>query len=64
MNIFLSSPPNMIIDSASRWVGNRFVGGSVVHGFNKTQEIKMFGVVISPVHFGRGSFCYSNFDFF
>ena len=24
----------------------------------------MFGVVISPVHFGRGLFCYSNFSFF
>ena len=24
----------------------------------------MFGVVISPVHFGRGLFCYSDFDFF
>ena len=24
----------------------------------------MFGVVISPVHFGRGLFCYSNFTFF
>ena len=24
----------------------------------------MFGVVISPVHLGRGLFCYSNFNFF
>ena len=24
----------------------------------------MFGVVISPVNFGRGLFCYSNFNFF
>ena len=24
----------------------------------------MFGVVISPVQFGRGVFCYSNFSFF
>ena len=23
----------------------------------------MFRVVISPVHFGRGLFCYSNFNF-
>ena len=23
----------------------------------------MFGVVISPVHFGRGLFCHSNFNF-
>ena len=25
---------------------------------------EMFGVVISPVHFGRCLFCYSNFNFF
>ena len=24
----------------------------------------MFGEVISPVHFGRGLFCYSNSNFF
>ena len=24
----------------------------------------IFGVVISPLPFGRGLFCYSNFDFF
>ena len=24
----------------------------------------MFRVMISPGHFGRGLFCYSNFDFF
>ena len=24
----------------------------------------MFWVVISPVHFGQGLFCYSNFNFF
>ena len=40
--------PNMIIDSVTRWVairwlggymiGARLVGGSVVRGFNKTQE--------------------------
>ena len=24
----------------------------------------MSGVVILPVHFGRGFFCYSNFNFF
>ena len=34
-------------------VGSHLVPGSVVCGFNKTQEKNMFGVVISPVHFGR-----------
>ena len=39
----LPSLSNMIIDSASRWVGGyvvvrRLIGGSVVLGFNKTQE--------------------------
>ena len=29
----------------------------------KTRK-NMFEVVISPVHFGRGSFCYSYFPFF
>ena len=44
MNMFLlSSLSNMIIDSASYWVGGCLVSGgligrSVVHGFNKTQE--------------------------
>ena len=49
MNMFLlSSLPNMIIDSVSRWVGSqwvaglvvggRLVGGSVVRGFNETQK--------------------------
>ena len=46
MNIFLlSSLSNMIIDSASHWVGGRWsverwsvVGGLVVRGFIKTQE--------------------------
>ena len=53
----------MIIDSASRWVGSRWVGGSVAHEFKKTVK-GMFGVVISPVYFGRGLFCYSDFNFF
>ena len=41
----------------------RLVGGSLVRGFDKTQEKNMFGVVISPVHFGGSLFCCSNFIF-
>ena len=40
------------------------IDGSVVRGFNKTPQKSMFGVMISPVHFVRGLFCYSNFNFF
>ena len=56
MNMFLlSSISNMIIYSASRWVGGqvgggRLIGWSVVHDI--TQEKKMFVGVILPVHFG------------
>ena len=45
-------------------VGSHLVRGSVVSGFNKTQEKTMFEVLISPVHFGRYFFCYPNFNFF
>ena len=66
--ILLSSLSNMITDSASRWVGSRWVGGWLVgrlvaRGESKTQGKNMFGVVISPVHFGRSLFCHSNFNF-
>ena len=44
-------------------VVNRLVDGSVVPGFSKTPQ-KTFGVVISSVHFRRGLFCYSDFNFF
>ena len=44
---------SMIIHSASRWDGGRW-----------RIWRNMFGVVISPVHFGRGLFCHSNFNFF
>ena len=40
------------------------VGWLVVRGFDKTLEKKRFGVVILSVHFARGLFCYSNFNFF
>ena len=45
-------------------VGDRLAGGLTVRGLNKIQEKNMFRVVISPVRFGRGLFCYSNFIFF
>ena len=75
MNIFLlSSLSNMIIDSVSCWVcgqwvcgwgvGGRLVDESVVRGFNKTQEKNMFEVLVLPLQFGRGLFCYSSFSFF
>ena len=56
--LLLPSLSNMIIDSASCWVGGRWLvsrevsgrwsggrlnGGSVVYGFNKTQEKKCLG---------------------
>ena len=50
-------------ESLDRWVSGRLVGWSVVCGFNKTQGKNKFGAVISPVHFDRGLFCYSNFNF-
>ena len=45
-------------------IGGRLVGGSVVRGFNETPGKNMFGVVIPPVQFDRGFFCYSIFFFF
>ena len=45
-------------------VGGRLVGGSVVPRFEKKTEKSMFGIVIAPVHFDQGLFCYSNFNFF
>ena len=64
----------MIIDSVSCWVcgqwvcgwvvGGRLVDESVVSGFNKTQEKNMFEVLVLPLQFGRGLFCYSSFSFF
>ena len=70
MNMFLiSSLANLIIDSASRWVGGWWVGGrlvdgSVVRQFDKTLEKSVFGVVISSEHFGGGLCCRSNFNVF
>ena len=34
----------MIIDSVSRWVSDRLIGGLVVREFNKTQEKTFFGL--------------------
>ena len=42
-------------------IGGRSIGASVVRGFNNKN---MFEVLISHSHFGRGLFCYSNFNFF
>ena len=47
--------------AGGQWLGGRLVVGSGVQVFNKK---KMSGVVILPMHFGRGLLCYSNFDFF
>ena len=51
-----------------QWVSGKVVGclwvvRLVVRAFNKTQEKNVFGLVISPVHFGRGLFCCSYFNF-
>ena len=44
MNMFLlSSLSNMIIDSASRWVGRRLVGGPVVRGLMKPRKKPFWG---------------------
>ena len=71
MSMFLlSSLSNMAIDSENRWVGGRWpvVSGrwSVGRWFVGLIKIRknMFGLVISPVHFGRGLFCCSNFNVF
>ena len=64
MNMFLLARlSNMIFESTSCWVGGRIFSESVVRRFNKIQE-KHVGVVILPVHFGQGLFCYSTFNFF
>ena len=53
----------MIINSASRWAGGRWVGWLVVRGFNKTQKKNLF-VGSDFVYALWLRFCYSNFYFY
>ena len=45
-------------------VGGRLVGGSVVTDLMKPRKKHLWSSDYSPVQFGGGLFCYSNFIFF
>ena len=49
--------------SVGKWSVVGWLMGSMTVDLIKPKK-KMFGVVISPVHLGRGLFCNSNFIFF